>query len=194
MAVSALDVLVYGAITLVAAVNGTSGSLVFTAGLIGLIVWQTARDVEARIFFTPLALAFGLAISLVITIPGAVAGSALDRAQLIIPAAVLIALFVYAISLLAIKAAQASYGTSIENTVTILVFPLLWATSWAIFCRAHSLGRLISWTPLREFGPFLPMATAFGMPGLDFLIGLLSVTVIELLGGLQHARLAHESR
>lgn len=185
---AAVDILVYTSITLVSAVNGTSGSLTLTAGLIGLVLWQTARDVDARVFFTPLALALGLAFSLAITIPGVVAGSLLDRAQLILPAAILISLFVYAISFFSIRVAQMSKGTRVEQAVSILVFPFLWATSWAIFCRAHSLGRLVSWTPLREFGAFYPMAAAFGMPGLDFLVALLAVTVVELLGGLRYIR------
>lgn len=186
MGAEALDVLVYITVTVVAALNGTSGCLPLTVGLIGLIVWQSARDMEARTFFTPLALALGLTISLAITIPGVVAGSALDRAQLIIPAAALIALFVYAITFASIKATQRFRDTRIEQSITILLFPLLWTVSWAIFCRIHSLGRLVSWTPLREIGPFYSMASAFGMPGLDFLIALMAVTVVEILGGLKY--------
>ncbi|KAK9898393.1 hypothetical protein P389DRAFT_33308 [Cystobasidium minutum MCA 4210] len=185
---TAVDILVYASIAVVAALNGTSGSLALTAGLLGLLVWQTARDVDARVFFTPLALAVGLTCSLAITIPGVVAGTLLDRAQLILPAAVLISLFVYAISFFSITVAQSSRHTKVEQTVTILVFPFLWALSWAVFCRAHSLGRLISWTPLREFGAFYPMAAAFGMPGLDFLVALLATTVVELLGGLRYIK------
>lgn len=187
MSASALDGVAYCAVAALAAANGTSASLPLTVGLIGLIVWQTARDVQKRMFGTGLALAGGLSLSLVITIPGIVAGSVLDRAQLLLPAAILVALFVYAISFASIKASEQARATSIEHSASIFIFPFLWATSWAIFCRAHSLGRLISWTPLREFGPFYAMASAFGLPGLDFLIALMAVAVVELLGGLRYA-------
>lgn len=185
MDASALDVLVYCSVTVIAAVNGTSSSLPLTVVLIALLVWQTARDLRKRIFLTGLALAFGLAISLAVTLPGVVAGSVLDCAQLVIPASILIALFVYGISVASIKISEQARGSRIEETASVLTFPLLWATSWAIFCRVNSLARLITWTPLREFGPFYPMASAFGMPGLDLLVALMAVAVIELLGGLQ---------
>lgn len=192
MSTSALDVLAYLGVAVVAAVNGTSASLPLTVGLIGLVVWQTARDIDKRMFGTGLALAIGLSLSLAITIPGVIAGSVLDRVQFLIPAAILVALFVYAISFASIKASGQARGTSVEHSADILIFPFLWATSWAIFCRTHSLGRLISWTPFREFGPFCSMASAFGLPGLDFLISLMAIGVVELLGGLKYVQ--HDAR
>lgn len=188
MNASGLDVASYCAIAGLAALNGTSASLPLTVGIIGLLVWQTARDVRKRLFVTGLALALGLALSLAITLPGAVAGSVLDRAQLILPAAILVALFVYGVSFVSVQVSKEANGSRVEQTAALFTFPLLWATSWAIFCRAHSLGRLISWTPLREFGSFYAVTSAFGLPGLDFLIALMAVAVIELLGGLRYAQ------
>lgn len=157
------------------AVNTGSPSILFTAPLLALLLQQVQRDLRNSQYFTPILPVAGIITSYCVQLPVGTTGiSRADSLQLILPPAVLVAASMYATIWVSVRAWTPGLYAC-RGTIRMLLFPLLWATSWAALCRLHSLGRLLSWTPTDMLDGFSVIAPLFGLPGLDFMTACLAV-------------------
>ncbi|EUC53760.1 transmembrane protein, putative [Rhizoctonia solani AG-3 Rhs1AP] len=65
----------------------------------------------------------------------------------------------------------------------LLLFPVLWATTWSLVVHVSPIGRLGTWTPMTGIESYYWVLPIFGQPGLDYITGLWAIVLAEYAGG-----------
>lgn len=63
-------------------------------------------------------------------------------------------------------------------------FPALWTTLWGIISQISPVGRLITWSPVVELGPYSWIRPVFGQWGLDWIVAAWAIVISEIAGNL----------
>ncbi|KDN42937.1 hypothetical protein RSAG8_06463, partial [Rhizoctonia solani AG-8 WAC10335] len=64
----------------------------------------------------------------------------------------------------------------------LLLFPVLWATTWSFVVHVSPIGRLGTWTPMTGIESYIWVLPIFGQPGLDYIAGLWAIVLAEYAG------------
>ncbi|KAJ1311702.1 hypothetical protein OPQ81_010175 [Rhizoctonia solani] len=75
-----------------------------------------------------------------------------------------------------------SYVGSQSPLSGLLLFPVLWATTWSLVVHVSPIGRLGTWTPMTGIESYLWVLPIFGQPGLDYITGLWAIVLAEYAG------------
>lgn len=172
------------AIFILTASLSTVPSSPLTVLLVFLILYQTvAQDLLTRRFYTPPSLFAGSIVAYSVTIASFPWIAAFAKAVLVLVISCTTTAAIYLTVLVALKLSHIVTRRTGSTNSLFYLFPWIWAGLWSVYGEVHSLGRLLSWTPVASLQPLsTPILPIFGLVGCDFVVALVALTVLETFG------------